>query len=178
MAAVILDIILVMVIALYISVQLRQPKGKVVFQYLAFPLALVVIHEIGNTLQELEIGPEWAQYHLHNVGFTSVLALPIASLAVWLGEDDQQKKGASPEKAVRFVELLPFTFGATTVFCIALEVYMVTLNREAALRIGYSGALDIGDVVAYLIGFALVMVNHWILAPRVYRAFAPDADVC
>ena len=145
--------------------------------YFIVPIALSALHLVGNEMQEREIGPEWIQDHLHNAGIAAGSCSAVAIYLLARGQfKEEWKPGDNPLLAPMTIAFIPRWHGAVTLFLILLEVVQVVVNRDSMMARGYSGAVDVGDIVAYLIGFAVIVANHAALRRSVLRE--PEESSC
>ncbi len=148
--------------------------NKKVLPYLTVPILLMWVHVAGSALQDNNIGPEWAQNHLHNLG-----APASAMLFGLIGTQGSinsyiKRTGASIYRATTRALMLGVVKGWTlgVIACIGIEILMVTAMHDDTVRQGYSGATDWIDISAYLIGEALIIINYLRVAPKVLRKTA------
>lgn len=148
--------------------------NRKVMPYLVVPTLLMWTHVGGSALQDNNIGPEWAQNHLHNLGAPASMML-FGVLGIRGAIDKYiRKTGASLSQATARVLMLGIVRGWTlgVIICIGIEIFMVTVVRDQTVQQGYSGAADWLDIAAYLIGEVLILINYFRLAPKVLRQTA------
>ena len=141
-------------------------------QYLIAPICLFWVHAIGSQLQESAIGPEWMQYHLHVLGVpaacTPLIMMSLVGIIGWKSSKQRQPLNAS--WGIDFtLRWTPTTSMALTVVCLVQEIAQVTVYRETYMARGYSGDLDIGDLLALFAGASIMVINHFALRGSVRR---------
>jgi hypothetical protein len=159
---------LVVVIGLAVGVIAKTSKSLT--SYFVLPVTLLGVHVYGNTVQELELGPEWIRNHLHNTGVAG-LSLIVALFFVLLEWKKRYNHFESGLRRVRVAQsamnhvLYYWTF--STVFGVGQEIVAVTIWGESSKAAGYSGKLDWFDLSAYAIGMLIVTLNYLRLKPRI-----------
>lgn len=134
--------------------------------YMVVPILLIGVHVAGDAMQERHIGPDWIQNHLHNVGAVGT-ALNSVTLAILLIKQGSNQEIWRYRVADAIMWLTPRYWVAGTLAAIGMELYIITFSREQMIAAGYSGRLDYADVSAYLMGLAIVLLNHHIMRPRI-----------
>jgi hypothetical protein len=120
-----------------------------ILTYLQVPLILFAIGNfVGEPIQRLHSGPQWLYDSLQDTGSATTAALFATFLLA--------RKPAG-------VLMLPWFTGIMTVVNILWEVQTVTVRLEYYLAQGYSGKFDWLDTIAYLIGFVIVLINHFLM---------------
>lgn len=148
--------------------------NKLLTKYLVLPLLLMWLHVAGSTLQDSNLGPEWVQNHLHNLGAAATFMM----FGLWrlnkLSDRymllNRMSRTRANTKALMVCTLQGWTVGVI-VGC-GIEVLMVTAGRANAVQQGYSGAMGWMDIGAYVISEVLILINYYRLAPRVLRETA------
>ena len=133
---------------------------KSLARYFILPMILLCTHVYGNTVQELELGPEWIRNHLHNAGVAGM------SLTVGLCFNLRDMK-RDPRLGCDTPQIMKSTMNQTlyywlaaSAFGILQEIATVAIWGEESRRAGYSGKLDWFDMSAYAIGATIVTLNH------------------
>ena len=60
--------------------------------------------------------------------------------------------------------------GSVALLGIAWKIVNATVYRSEIISRGYSGEIDVGDIVAFALGYCFIVVNHIRLRRRVLRA--------
>lgn len=140
---------------------LANQQSRVLKSHCVAPLSLVFVHIIGYALQEFNIGPEYVQNHLHNLGAVAIVPMSfIASITITLwGLRPWESRNEIAKKIILKYEI-PL-YSVSCLACIILEIMQVTVFRQKALAMGYSGDFDFIDSICYVLGFLIVVVNHY-----------------
>lgn len=139
------------------------------WRYFLVPAGLVWVHALGEYMQDNNLGPEWAQNHLHNIGSPGRL-LGYIGLAFIFASVPGKNKNQFTLRAVELVmraTIIAWSLGV--VGCVLFEIKEVLFFKERLIADGYSGELDVGDLLAYGVGLALVLPNHFFMQPIVLR---------
>ncbi len=157
------------VVTLGLVSALIRKTGKPLTPYFIAPMILLAVHVYGNTVQELELGPEWIRNHLHNTGVAGLSLIFALGFALRDMKPDEQL--SQNELCINWARyamnqswyywLLASAFGVTQ------EIVTVAIWGEHAKAMGYSGKVDWFDLSAYAIGVIVVTANHLLLKPRV-----------
>lgn len=142
--------------------------NKHLIAYMTVPVLLVWLHVGGSVLQDRNIGPEWVQGHLHNIG-APVIVMFFAFCGMRGLIARHLKTGMSFRRAgsKAFMTCVLYGWiGGVVVGCL-IEVADVTVSREENMAQGYSGQLDWGDLVSYGLSAAIMIFNHIKIAPIV-----------
>jgi hypothetical protein len=173
MALVIIDVVVAILIMWFLINTNRNANGMLK-KYLIVPVILIWVHVVGNALQENNIGPEFVRGHLHDIGVAAMwcmlglmylLRIPIS------GALNYQSTITTVNSVLKFT--IPL-HGVTTILCIGYKVSQVTLFRKEYIAKGYSGMLDVVDVAALILGFLIMVVNHFALSGSVRRQMKRD----
>lgn len=152
-----------LVVAIGFVVAVIIQSNKSLTSYFVLPVALLGVHVYGNTVQELELGPEWIRNHLHNTG---VAGLSMIVALIYALVEKQWRYGHLPQ-AARRIKLARSAMNQVLWYWlisagsgISLEIVTATIWDEGAKAAGYSGKLDWFDLSAYLVGALIVTLNH------------------
>mgnify|MGYP001310674928 CR=1 FL=1 len=140
--------------------------GGNLWKFFLVPCTLLWIHTIGNTLQELQLGPKWVQNHLHNLGVANLtIGCAIVHAIIKVRWNPNYEKSYKLEVYLPWCTIWYHLAG--TAICILEELRQITIAREEYIARGYSGNLDIGDMIAYGLGFIIMLINHFSLRNKI-----------
>ncbi|WP_028777558.1 hypothetical protein [Shimazuella kribbensis] len=167
MTVVIFDVVVAILVMLYLS-KVNKSANGMVKKYLIVPVILIWVHLVGNALQENNIGPEFLQGHLHDLGVAAMWCMVVLRYFVHPSTTIPyyQKAVATANSVLKLTVPL---HGVTTLLCIGYKVSQVTVFREEHIAKGYSGMLDVADIAALCVGFLVMVVNHYLLRGSVRR---------
>ena len=168
MIIVVSDIVGAVLMMLLFFVLLRRKLEGQLNTYLIVPSMLIWVHVIGNGLQETEHGPKWVQDHLHDLGVATFALSHVVTYLIVRGKNPFLSGYDAALPAI----VMRFTVGAHavgTLVCVAYKISQITLFREQTIAEGYSGQLDLGDTSMFLLGFLVVLVNHFAMRKQVLR---------
>lgn len=133
---------------------------KSLARYFILPMILLCAHVYGNTVQELELGPEWIRNHLHNAGVAGMsLTVGLCFNLRDMKRDRRLGYDTSQIMKITMSQTLYFWLAAS-VFGVLQEIVTVAIWGEESRRAGYSGELDWFDMSAYAIGAIIVTLNY------------------
>lgn len=145
-------ILLMALVALFVWLACDEAGVTWLKGFFATPVALAAVHTVGDCMQTLNLGPEWVQNHLHNLGVCGLATL--LSLA-------GNKKRLSIKVIQVLMRRMSIVAVALTILAILYEILLVTTLKQSSVAKGYSGSLDWIDISAYLVGLALMLANHF-----------------
>lgn len=143
-------------------------KG-VLNRYLIVPNVLAWVHVVGNFLQETHRGPEWIIYHLHDLGVATIIMHGVFFIIVFGGSRHKSDLTKIPYTIDMTLKLMLPAYVIATLLCCYYKVIQVTVFREESIAQGYSGQLDLGDLIALLIGCLIMVINHYAMRGSVLR---------
>lgn len=169
MAAIIADTTLAIIVMLLVFLpMLVKTKGQLT-GYMIVPVLLIWVHVIGNGMQETDNGPEWAQNHLHDLG---VATFALMQMQIYFGLRHRMSLYSPGYDADLPMMVMRFVIGSHlvgTLMCIGYKISQVTVFHEDTLAKGYSGQLDFGDISMFVLGFLIIVANHFALRGQVLR---------
>jgi hypothetical protein len=149
--------------------------GKKLGGYLVVPVIVTSTQFVGGVSQYYFIGPSLVRYSLQDVGWVANVGLGMALSGILLWWTLMRRSAPPQDAAARqFIRVLPWCCAIATLVTCFIEVRL-TLSPEKLVAQGYSGRLDVADLVAYILGFALILVNHWVMRARVLSTLTPTS---
>lgn len=143
---------------------------KSMMPYIVAPSVLIAAHLTGESFQHYQVGPAWVQGHLHNVGVVTTVAFVfVYCLAVWRRRFRQSLLALNTETIRRYLRRFMLIAYGGTILGVLDEGLVVLANKQALMAEGYSGMVDIVDIIAYVIGLVVLVVNHRYMSHKVLK---------
>jgi hypothetical protein len=144
--------------------------GKKLIPYLVVPVALTWTQFLGEAIQRHGLGPSLMRNSLQDFGLVANFGVGLTPFYILFWWKCTRKDApTSSIAASQLMRVLPWGCALMLVICVVTEVGL-TLHRETMKAKGYSGQLDIPDLIAYVLGFIAILVNHKVMRPRIVRS--------
>lgn len=145
--------------------------------YFLVPVGLVWVHVLGEHMQDNNIGPEWVQNHLHNAGSPGRLLGYVGLVLLFTSPTLASRNYARFRVVDLTMKAVVVLWGLGTLGCVVFEIKEVLFFKERLIADGYSGELDLGDMLAYGIGLSLVLLNYFFMRPIILRKVRQKLDL-
>ncbi len=160
-----------LVAAIVLTAIIVAKTDRSLTSFFVVPLILLGVHVYGNTVQELQLGPEWIRNHLHNTGVAGLSliwsqTLSLSRMSSYRGLGYAQRRIKTAQTAMN-MSLYYWSFSTLTGF--GIEILTVTIWGDDYKAKGYSGELDWFDLSAYAIGATIVTLNYLWFKPRILK---------
>ena len=158
-----------LVVAIVLTTIVVSKTSKSLASFFILPAILLGVHVYGNTVQELELGPEWIRNHLHNTGVAGISMIwAMFFTLLSMRPNARFTRNQMRIKTARYaMNMSLFYWIFSTCTGVAIEILTVTIWGEDSKAAGYSGELDWFDLSAYAVGLTIVVTNYLWLKPRV-----------